>query len=305
MSDTACSPTLEREQDTDDSLATSVSSVTARRIAGRLGNRAYFRYKYRFDRVAGSVLLIVFSLPILVLAALVKLTSRGSAFYLQERVGLNGETFKIIKLRSMVKNAEKDGQAVWCVKNDARVTPLGKILRKLHLDELPQLVNVALGQMSLVGPRPERPEICEELAKQIDGYYNRVAVKPGVTGLAQINLPPDELIEDAIRKQILDLRYIDEANAWLDIRMLFATGLRMVGIRGETVMSWMRVSRRELVQKLTPCIDTNEQDAASTVLRPSEWDDTDSHEQSLVFSLSVGGDVSRSAESSATPRHPR
>lgn len=208
----------------------------------------FFGWKYLIDRWVGSLLLVLTAPLTLFLFLLVKLTSPGPGFYRQTRFGLDGKAFEIVKLRSMVQNAEKPGQAVWCVKNDARVTWLGRILRKLHLDELPQLWNVAAGDMSLVGPRPERPPICEKLAEQIDGYYRRVTVKPGVTGLAQINLPPDQTIEDAMRKQVLDLRYIDEADAWLDLRMLLATGLRMLGIRGEVVMRAMRLCRRELIR---------------------------------------------------------
>jgi lipopolysaccharide/colanic/teichoic acid biosynthesis glycosyltransferase len=162
-------------------------------------------------------------------------------------MGLNGQRFQIIKLRSMRVDAEKEGKAVWCVKQDPRVTRLGRVLRKLHLDELPQLLNVAKGEMSLVGPRPERPPICEKLADQIEDYYRRNVVKPGVTGLAQINLPPDETVEDVRRKQILDLRYIEEANFWLDSRMIIATALRMFGFRGVTVIKWMRLCRMHLV----------------------------------------------------------
>lgn len=207
----------------------------------------FFRRKYLLDRCVGSVLLVLTAPVTLGLILLVKLTSPGPGLYRQRRVGLHGEAFEIIKLRSMVKNAEKPGKAVWCVKNDCRVTWLGKILRKLHLDELPQLWNVARGEMSLVGPRPERPEICDTLAEQIDGYYQRVSVKPGVTGLAQINLPPDETLDDVRRKQILDLRYIEETNTWLEIRILFATAMRMIGIKGTTVMGAMRLCRQNLI----------------------------------------------------------
>ena len=123
-------------------------------------------------------------------------------------------------------------------------------MRKLHLDELPQLYNVLRGDMTLIGPRPERPEICQSLAKQIDGYYDRVAVKPGVTGLAQVNLPPDETVEDVVRKQILDLRYVDETNWWLELRIFIATAMRMAGVRGERVMKSMRLCRRHLLHEI-------------------------------------------------------
>ena len=226
------------------------ADIQAPALSASAANRAsYFRRKYAIDRFAGAVLLVLSSPLTLTLFLLVKLTSPGPGFYRQRRVGLNGETFEIVKLRSMVKNAERPGQAVWCVKNDARVTWLGRILRKLHLDELPQLWNVAMGEMSLVGPRPERPEICENLAEEIEGYYLRNTVKPGVTGLSQINLPPDETIEDVRRKQILDLRYIEEANFWLDTRMILATAMRMIGFGGETVIKTMKLCRRDYLRQ--------------------------------------------------------
>ena len=113
--------------------------------------------------------------------------------------------------------------------------------------------------MDLFGPRPERPEICDTLAQKIDGYFRRVSVKPGVTGLSQINLPPDEEFEDARRKQIIDLRYIEEANAWLEFRILVATAMRMLGIKGETVMKSMRLCRRHLVR--SDHVSSREKDA--------------------------------------------
>lgn len=211
--------------------------------------RSYFRFKYAIDRWIGGVLLVASSPLTLTLFVLVKLTSPGPGLYRQRRVGLNGDVFEIVKLRSMVKNAEASGQPQWATKNDARVTRLGRVLRTLHLDELPQLWNVARGDMVLVGPRPERPEICEQLEWKIDGYYKRNTVKPGITGLAQINLPPDETLEDVRRKQVLDLCYINQANPWLDLRMLIATGMRMIGIKGETVMRAMCLCRRKQLDR--------------------------------------------------------
>lgn len=211
-------------------------------------DRPFFRRKYLFDRVAGIGLLVALSPLLLSLYAVVRCTSKGPGFYRQRRVGLNGKTFEILKLRTMVVNAEKPGQAIWCVKNDSRITSVGRILRRMHLDELPQLWNVALGDMSLVGPRPERPEICKELAKRIDCYYDRVAIKPGVTGLSQINLPPDESLDDVRRKQILDLQYIQEANTWLELRIIGATAMRMLGVRGQIVMKAMQLCRRDLLR---------------------------------------------------------
>lgn len=196
----------------------------------------YFRRKYVFDRVFGFVLLVLASPVIAVLWCTVKLTSRGPGFYLQERVGLNGITFLIVKLRTMRHDAETGGRIQWSHNRDRRITPIGRILRKLHLDELPQLWNVVRGEMSLVGPRPERPEITRSLEKLIPDYNVRHRIKPGVTGLSQINLEPDKHINITRKKQVLDLRYLRYASPWLDALMIFATMLRMFGINGEVVM---------------------------------------------------------------------
>src|SRR6056297_1646099 len=230
--------------------ATQHDPLASTRFIGNARRQRFFRWKYRLERWVGMFLLVLTAPLTLLLYGVVRLSSAGPGFYRQTRVGLHGELFDIVKLRSMVQHAEREGRAVWCVQHDARVTPLGRLLRRLHLDELPQLWNVALGEMALVGPRPERPQICRELATEIDGYYQRVAVKPGITGLAQINLPPDEDLEDVARKQILDLRYIEEANACLEFRILVATALRMLGIRGEAVMHVLGLDRRKLLGRL-------------------------------------------------------
>jgi lipopolysaccharide/colanic/teichoic acid biosynthesis glycosyltransferase len=209
----------------------------------------YFRRKYAMERMLAAGLLFVSGPLILALIVLVRLTSKGPGIYRQKRVGLHGETFYVYKLRSMYSDAEKGGKPVWCTKGDRRITPLGKFLRKTHLDELPQLWNVVKGDMSLTGPRPERPEICEELAHLIDGYYHRNVIKPGVTGLAQINLEPDETVGDVRKKQFLDIHYIQTANLWLDVRMLVATCLRVCFIRGAVAMQMMSLCRRNLLQQ--------------------------------------------------------
>jgi len=208
----------------------------------------YFRWKYRFDRLLGLILLIPLSPLIALLYLLVRCSSPGPGLYCQERLGEGGRPFTMIKLRSMCDGAENGTGPMWASQNDQRVTPVGRWLRKLHLDELTQLWNVVRGEMSLVGPRPERPEICQKLEPLIDCYYDRLCVRPGVTGLAQINLPPDQTNDDAIRKQILDLNYIETAGPWLDARMLMATALRLLGIRGEVVMRMMFLCRLHLVQ---------------------------------------------------------
>jgi lipopolysaccharide/colanic/teichoic acid biosynthesis glycosyltransferase len=191
-----------------------------------------------------ALLLLVPGLPLLaLLIAIVRLSSRGPAIYRQQRVGQDGRIFTMYKIRSMVIDAEAKTGPVWSASNDPRVTRLGKWLRKLHLDELPQLFNVLQGHMSLMGPRPERPEIADQLATYIPGYGRRLAVKPGITGLAQINLPPDVTLHCVRRKLVLDLEYIREAGLLLDLRMLFCSVLRMVGISGERATRWMGLGR--------------------------------------------------------------
>ena len=225
-----------------------LAKVKRERAAGDFDTQ-YFEFKSKFDRTVGLLLFVASSPLILILAVVVRCTSRGPAIYRQTRVGQNGQNFELLKLRSMVRDAEIDGEAVWCATNDLRVTKFGRILRKLHMDELPQLWNVAKGEMSLVGPRPERPEICENLVSEIEDYHARHRIKPGITGLAQVNLPPDQTIEDVQRKQILDLRYIQEASLELDLRMISATALRMLGVQGEVVMKLMRLCRRDFLEE--------------------------------------------------------
>ena len=220
------------------------------KVIQSIPRKRYFAIKSGFDRALGFCLFVVCSPVILILAMIVRFTSRGPAIYRQTRVGKNQDSFELLKLRSMVQNAETPGKPVWCVTNDVRITKVGRVLRKLHLDELPQLWNVAKGEMSLVGPRPERPEICENLAEEIHCYHDRHQVKPGITGLSQINLPPDQTIEDVQKKQILDVLYIQEANIWLDLRMVLATALRMFGIKGETVIRLLRLCRRDYLHQV-------------------------------------------------------
>tara|TARA_R110002049_G_scaffold285698_2_gene466837 strand:+ start:55772 stop:56683 length:912 start_codon:yes stop_codon:yes gene_type:complete len=228
----------------------SIDKPTLKVSSLRPDQLSFYRLKYRVDQVLAVVLLIVLMPVIAFLYVLVRISSPGPGLYRQQRLGENGKKFTMLKLRSMRFDAEAKSGPKWADKNDDRVTMVGRWLRKLHLDELTQLWNVARGEMSLVGPRPERPEISEVLHPIIDQYYDRLKVRPGVTGLAQINLPPDHTLEDAMRKQILDLNYIDHANFWLDFRMLVATALRLVGLRGETVMRMMFLCRRDLVRHI-------------------------------------------------------
>lgn len=173
------------------------------------------------------------ALPIMAITAvLVKLTSPGPVFFSQERVGLNNRVFKLYKFRSMRADAEKNTGAVWATRNDPRVTSIGKWLRKLRIDELPQLINVLKGEMSMVGPRPERPEFVDQLARQIPYYRQRLAVRPGVTGWAQINHKYGDTLEDTIRKVEYDLYYIKHIAFTLDIYIIFHTIKTMLLRRG-------------------------------------------------------------------------
>jgi lipopolysaccharide/colanic/teichoic acid biosynthesis glycosyltransferase len=207
----------------------------------------YFLWKNVLERCLALVMLIP-GLPLIGLLVLaIKATSRGPGVYSQQRVGRGGRVFTMYKLRSMRIDAESSTGPVWSQPGkDTRVTPLGYWLRKLHLDELPQLLNVVRGEMSLIGPRPERPEFVTTLAAQIPGYLERLQVLPGITGLAQINLPPDTDLDDVRRKLVLDQQYIAAAGPLLDVRILACTLLRLCGIKGESTMRLMGL-RREVV----------------------------------------------------------
>jgi len=203
----------------------------------------YYRLKRWLDRAAALVLLIPGVPVIAVLTVLIRLTSRGPGLYSQPRVGKNGRTYVMYKLRSMRCDAEAKSGPTWSTGDDPRITKLGKVLRKLHLDELPQLWNVLKGEMSLIGPRPERPEFVEVLATEIPEYVTRLAVEPGVTGLAQINLPADTDFDSVRRKLVLDQEYIANASLWLDFRIFACTLLRVVGLPGERAMTMTGVHR--------------------------------------------------------------
>ncbi len=182
---------------------------------------------------AASLFGAIVSLPVMALVALlVKATSPGPVLYRQTRVGKDGRLFTVYKFRSMRADAEKNTGAVWAVKDDPRVTPVGKWLRLLRLDELPQFFNVLRGEMSLVGPRPERPEFVQTLSEQIPYYRQRHCVKPGVTGWAQINHKYGDTMEDVITKLEYDLYYIKHISPSLDAYIIFHTLKTMLQSRG-------------------------------------------------------------------------
>ncbi len=176
-----------------------------------------------FD-LAVSLLLLLLTLPIMALTAvLIYLESGMPILYRQERVGECGQVFKILKFRSMRKDAERAGAPQWAKTNDDRVTRVGRVIRLLRIDELPQLLNVLRGDMSFVGPRPERPFFVKELAKHIPFYLNRHTVKPGITGWAQIRYPYGASVDDAMRKLQYDLYYAKNYSVFLDLIILFQT----------------------------------------------------------------------------------
>ncbi|MCB9833762.1 MAG: sugar transferase [Planctomycetes bacterium] len=175
------------------------------------------------DRLLAAVGLIIL-MPLLALLCLViKMTSRGPVFFQQERVGQNGRPFNILKLRTMVQNAESATGPVWAQDNDPRVTTFGRLLRLSHLDEIPQLINVLAGNMSLVGPRPERPVFVEQFKRQIPDYADRLKVKPGITGLAQVYHSYDSTLRDVRKKLAYDLLYIKKMCMMTDIIIIFLT----------------------------------------------------------------------------------
>ncbi|MBV5298715.1 MAG: TIGR03013 family PEP-CTERM/XrtA system glycosyltransferase [Rhodoferax sp.] len=186
--------------------------------------------KRMFDIVC-SALLLVLTLPIMLIAAvLIVLESGFPLFYFQERVGLNGRLFNVVKFRSMRADAEKDGKPRWASAQDDRITRVGKIIRKLRIDELPQLFSVLGGTMSLVGPRPERPFFVDQLTQQIPYYAVRHSVKPGVTGWAQVRYQYGASVEDSAEKLQYDLYYVKNHSLFLDILVLFETvGVVLMG----------------------------------------------------------------------------
>lgn len=193
-------------------------------------NRVFWQSVYSFVL---ALLGTVIAAPIMLLVALVvRLTSSGPVLYRQVRVGRDGVPFTLYKFRSMYKDAEAATGAVWASKDDPRVTPVGRWLRKLRLDELPQLVNVVRGEMSIVGPRPERPEFVRTLSEEIPYYRQRHCVKPGITGWAQINLKYGDSLEDTIKKLEYDLYYIKNLAATLDAYIIFHTMKVMLLSRG-------------------------------------------------------------------------
>ena len=194
-------------------------------------NRIYLYFHRVFDIVSSliGISFLILILPFILIGNI--LLNRGPLFYLQERVGIGGELFKIVKFRTMVKNAETD-KAIWAVKNDDRVTKFGKFLRRSRIDEIPQFFNVLKGEMSVIGPRPERPEFVNELSTDYPFFTIRNTIKPGLTGWAQVEYPYASSKEEQYVKLRYDLYYIKERNLLLDFKILIKTISTVLFFRG-------------------------------------------------------------------------
>lgn len=180
----------------------------------------YLPLKRLLDILSASGLMVATSPIVLLFGILVKMETPGKMFYTQERVGYMGKRFKVTKLRSMYTDAEKNSGAVWASKNDSRVTKVGKFIRKTRIDELPQLWNVIKGDMSMIGPRPERPELTEKFSKEVKDFEQRLRVLPGLTGYAQVHGGYDVTPKE---KYKLDKYYMDNISLKEDLKIIFET----------------------------------------------------------------------------------
>lgn len=188
----------------------------------------------RFIDVIVALIVILGFLPLwLLVGILIKLTSRGPVFFKQKRMGKNGHIFKVYKFRSMYQDAEKRTGPVWADKNDPRITPIGRIIRKLRIDEIPQFINVLDGDMSLVGPRPERPYFVDKLKRHVPLYARRLKITPGITGWAQIKGEYDSTIEGVKKKLEYDLFYMENMSLRMDMKIIFHTLLIMIRGKGQ------------------------------------------------------------------------
>jgi lipopolysaccharide/colanic/teichoic acid biosynthesis glycosyltransferase len=232
----------------------------------------YSGVKTAFDYTLAFLLLPLTALVVGFAAAAVKLTSSGPVFYSQTRIGLNGRRYKIFKIRTMHHNCEERSGIKWSQKGDKRVTRIGKFLRITHIDELPQLLNVLKGEMSLVGPRPERPEVIQAkgLDQLVPGYKHRLLVKPGVTGLAQLQLQADTDITSVRYKVVYDLYYVRSQSLLLDLRLIIATVFKAAGV-GPRLLRWLFLlpSRRKVAAVFQSSVTVATEPGSLTALQPA------------------------------------
>ncbi len=232
----------------------------------------YAAAKTAFDYAAALAMAPLALVLIAAAAVAVKVSSPGPVFYSQTRVGLNGRKYRIWKIRSMRVDAEAKSGIQWSQKGDSRVTKIGKFLRASHIDELPQLWNVLMGHMSLVGPRPERPEVIQAkgLNQLVPGYRHRLRVKPGVTGLAQCQLPADSDVTSVRYKVVYDLYYVENQSLWLDLRLVAATLLRAAGAGPNTLRRlFLLPGRRRVAETFYSRIVPPPEDVPAVVLQPA------------------------------------
>ena len=218
---------------TDDSVEMVGTKFPWVKLIANAENVGFARAKYRAFKRCGEFLIATISLVLisplfLIIAVLIKIDSEGPVFFRQERVGHKGKIFEMWKFRTMRNKAEGETGPVWAEEEDPRVTRLGRFLRKSHLDELPQLINVFKGQMSLIGPRPERPVFVDMIADNIPQFYQRLYIRPGITGLAQSRYPYGASLKDAKRKLKYDLLYIERMCWLLDFRVMLWTTKRVL-----------------------------------------------------------------------------
>ncbi|MDA7977327.1 MAG: sugar transferase [Pirellulales bacterium] len=209
--------------------------VSAHRVSPSfMAPARYFDRAMLWQWPLALIMLVSFAPVMILIAFLIRITSPGPSIYRQRRLGRFGKPFTLYKFRSMYLDAEAGTGAVWAKPGDPRITLLGKITRNLHLDELPQLFNIVRGEMALVGPRPERPEFAAKIEQHVSGFHQRLCIRPGITGLAQVHQGPDTDMNSVRRKLVYDLEYAQSANMWLDWRIMICTLLRAT----EITRSW-------------------------------------------------------------------
>ncbi len=228
--------------------------------------------KVLLDYTIAVLLLPLAALLVLFAAFAVKATSPGPIFYSQSRIGLNGRRYRLFKIRTMHHNCEATSGIQWSQRGDKRITWVGHILRVSHIDELPQLLNVLNGEMSLVGPRPERPEVIQAkgLNRLVPGYRHRLLVKPGLTGLAQLQLPADTDITSVRYKVVYDLYYVQNQGLLLDIRLLAATLFKALGC-GPRLLRWLfwLPNRRKVTEVFRSRVTVPVESESLPVLQPA------------------------------------
>jgi lipopolysaccharide/colanic/teichoic acid biosynthesis glycosyltransferase len=234
-------------------MAVTVENETRKKLPDvpaeiRPSSTRYTLIKRIFD-LGVAVVMLVPSAPIIALCALaVRLNSRGSPLYTQKRLGLRGQIITIYKIRTMYHNSEWTSGPVWSGPGDPRVTPVGRILRACHLDELPQLINILRGEMSLIGPRPERPEIIAQIERALPRYGDRLLVRPGLTGLAQVLQAPDTDLDSVHRKLKFDLFYLEQIGLSLDLRILLATWFHLLRVPAHRIARIFRFPDEPIYQ---------------------------------------------------------